>query len=85
MAWAGGRLDMFLSPASRSASRNLLHGIVTLSGKKRRSCWPNAIAGTEEAFANVMNENAKRLGLTNSHFGNSNGWPDEGADLCHSP
>jgi len=36
------------------------------------------IAGTEEAFANVMNDNAKRLGLTNSHFGNSNGWPDEG-------
>jgi D-alanyl-D-alanine carboxypeptidase (penicillin-binding protein 5/6) len=36
------------------------------------------IAGTEEAFANVMNENAKRLGLTGSHFGNSNGWPDEG-------
>ena len=36
------------------------------------------IAGTEQAFANVMNDNAKRLGLTNSHFGNSNGWPDEG-------
>ncbi|MGH6659102.1 MAG: D-alanyl-D-alanine carboxypeptidase family protein, partial [Sphingomicrobium sp.] len=36
------------------------------------------IAGTEEAFTNVMNDNAKRLGLTNSRFGNSNGWPDEG-------
>ena len=36
------------------------------------------IGGTEEAFANIMNDNAKRLGLTNSHFGNSNGWPDEG-------
>jgi D-alanyl-D-alanine carboxypeptidase (penicillin-binding protein 5/6) len=56
----------------------LLHGIVTLSGNDASVVLAECIAGTEEAFANVMNENAKRLGLTNSHFGNSNGWPDEG-------
>jgi D-alanyl-D-alanine carboxypeptidase (penicillin-binding protein 5/6) len=36
------------------------------------------IAGTEPAFAALMNAEAKRLGMTNSRFGNSNGWPDEG-------
>jgi D-alanyl-D-alanine carboxypeptidase (penicillin-binding protein 5/6) len=49
-----------------------------LSGNDASVVLAECIAGTEEAFANVMNENAKRLGLTNSQFGNSNGWPDEG-------
>jgi serine-type D-Ala-D-Ala carboxypeptidase (penicillin-binding protein 5/6) len=69
---------MFLSPNEQVSIENLLHGIVTLSGNDASVVLAECIAGTEEAFANVMNENAKRLGLTNSHFGNSNGWPDEG-------
>jgi len=36
------------------------------------------IAGTEEAFSDQMNALGQKLGLKNSHFGNSNGWPDEG-------
>src|SRR3546814_15125890 len=36
------------------------------------------MALTEQAFVALMNDEAKRLGMTNSHFGNSNGWPDEG-------
>lgn len=69
---------MFLSPNEQVSVENLLHGIVTLSGNDASVVLAECIAGTEEAFANVMNENAKRLGLTGSHFGNSNGWPDEG-------
>jgi len=69
---------MFLSPGEQVSVENLLHGIVTLSGNDASVVLAECIAGTEEAFANVMNENAKRLGLANSHFGNSNGWPDEG-------
>src|SRR5215213_5752191 len=69
---------MFLSPGEQVSVENLLHGIVTLSGNDASVVLAECIAGTEEAFANVMNENGKRLGLTNSHFGNSNGWPDEG-------
>jgi D-alanyl-D-alanine carboxypeptidase (penicillin-binding protein 5/6) len=69
---------MFLSPGEQVSVENLLHGIVTLSGNDASVVLAECIAGTEDAFANVMNENAKRLGLTNSHFGNSNGWPDEG-------
>jgi D-alanyl-D-alanine carboxypeptidase (penicillin-binding protein 5/6) len=69
---------MFLSPNEQVSVENLLHGIVTLSGNDASVVLAECIAGTEEAFANVMNENGKRLGLTSSHFGNSNGWPDEG-------
>ena len=69
---------MFLSPGEQVSVENLLHGIVTLSGNDASVVLAECIAGTEEAFANVMNENARRLGLTNSRFGNSNGWPDEG-------
>ena len=69
---------MFLSPNEQVTVDELLKGIITLSGNDASVVLAECIAGTEEAFANVMNENAKRLGLTNSHFGNSNGWPDEG-------
>jgi serine-type D-Ala-D-Ala carboxypeptidase (penicillin-binding protein 5/6) len=69
---------MFLSPNEQVSVENLLHGIVTLSGNDASVVLAECIAGTEEAFANVMNDNAKRLGLTNSNFANSNGWPDEG-------
>lgn len=69
---------MFLSPNEQVSVENLLHGIVTLSGNDASVVLAECIAGTEEAFVNVMNENAQRLGLTNSRFGTSNGWPDEG-------
>lgn len=69
---------MFLSPNEQVSVENLLHGIVTLSGNDASVVLAECIAGTEEAFANVMNEHAKQLGLIGSRFGNSNGWPDEG-------
>lgn len=69
---------MFLSPNEQVSVENLLKGIVTLSGNDASVVLAECIAGTEDAFANIMNEHAKSLGLTNSRFGNSNGWPDEG-------
>ncbi|MCL6740289.1 D-alanyl-D-alanine carboxypeptidase [Sphingomonas sp. RB56-2] len=69
---------MFLSPGEQVSVENLLKGIITLSGNDASVVLAECIAGTEEAFAEVMNDNARRLGLTNSRFGNSNGWPDEG-------
>ncbi|HKX22134.1 MAG TPA: D-alanyl-D-alanine carboxypeptidase family protein [Rhizorhapis sp.] len=69
---------MFLSPGEEVSVENLLHGIVTLSGNDACVVLAEGIAGTEQAFAALMNEEAKRLGMNNSHFGNSNGWPDEG-------
>ena len=69
---------MFLSAGEQVSVENLLHGIVTLSGNDACVVLAEGIAGTEEAFVAAMNQEAERLGLKNSHFGNSNGWPDEG-------
>src|SRR3546814_4286725 len=69
---------MFLSPGQHVSVRNLLHGIVTVSGNDASVVLAECIAGTEPAFAALMNAEAKRLGMTNPNFGNSNGWPDEG-------
>ncbi|MDT7535727.1 D-alanyl-D-alanine carboxypeptidase [Sphingobium sp. SA2] len=69
---------MFLSAGEQVSVENLLHGIVTLSGNDACVVLAEGIAGTEQGFVAQMNEEAKRLGLKNSHFGTSNGWPDEG-------
>ena len=69
---------MFLSPNEQVSVENLLYGIVTLSGNDACVVLAEGIAGTEEAFVQRMNDAARRIGMTNSHFGNSNGWPDEG-------
>ncbi|CAA9511287.1 MAG: D-alanyl-D-alanine carboxypeptidase [uncultured Sphingomonadaceae bacterium] len=69
---------MFLSPNQQVSVENLLHGIVTLSGNDACVVLAEAISGTEEAFVNLMNKHARALGMRNSRFGNSNGWPDEG-------
>lgn len=69
---------MFLSPGEQVSVENLLHGIVTLSGNDACVVLAEGIAGTEQAFVALMNQEGKRLGLKNSNFGTSNGWPDEG-------
>src|SRR5437764_6546102 len=69
---------MFLSPNEQVSVDNLLKGIVTLSGNDASVVLAECIAGTEQAFAEQMNALGKKIGLTNSHFGNANGWPDNG-------
>ncbi len=69
---------MFLSVGEQVSVENLIHGIVTLSGNDACVVLAEGIAGTEQAFVGMMNDEAKRMGLVNSHFGTANGWPDEG-------
>src|SRR5436305_14077357 len=69
---------MFLSPGEQVSVENLLKGIVTLSGHDASVVLAECIAGTEQAFAEQMNALGKKIGLTNSHFGTANGWPDNG-------
>lgn len=69
---------MFLSTGESVSVENLLHGIVTLSGNDASVVLAECIAGTELSFAALMTAEAKRLGMNNSNFGNSNGWPDAG-------
>lgn len=69
---------MFLSPGEQVSVANLLLGIITLSGNDACVVLAEHIAGTEPAFTAIMNQKAKEIGLNNSHFGTSNGWPDNG-------
>ena len=76
--WHSAGSTMFLGVNEQVSVENLLHGIVALSGNDACVVLAEGIAGTEPAFVEMMNAEAKRLGLTGSHFGTSNGWPDEG-------
>ena len=76
--WHSAGSTMFLSPGERVSVENLLYGIVTLSGNDASVVLAECISGTETAFAALMNREARALGMENSHFGNSTGWPDEG-------
>jgi D-alanyl-D-alanine carboxypeptidase (penicillin-binding protein 5/6) len=69
---------MFLSANEQVSVENLIKGIVTLSGNDASVVLAECIAGTEQAFTDQMNALGKRIGLTNSHFGTANGWPDNG-------
>lgn len=68
---------MFLSVDQEVSVEDLLHGIVTLSGNDACVVLAEGISGTEDAFVDLMNAEAKKLGLKGSHFTNSNGWPDD--------
>src|SRR5690349_12945398 len=64
---------MFLSANEQVSVENLVKGIVTLSGNDASVVLAECIAGTEQAFANQMNDLAKKLGINNSRFCNANG------------
>jgi len=87
--WHSQGSTMFLAVGEQPRVEDLLNGIVTLSGNDACVVLAEKIAGTEEAFVNLMNQQAKKIGLNNSQFGTSNGWPDEGRtfvtarDLAH--
>ena len=69
---------MFLSPGEQVSVRNLLHGIVTLSGNDATVVLAECISGTEPAFVALMNRQSRQMGLANSNWGNPVGWPDGG-------
>lgn len=69
---------MFLTAGEQVSVENLLHGVVTLSGNDACVVLAEGIAGTEQAFVGMMNQKARELGMANTNFGTSNGWPDEG-------
>jgi len=69
---------MFLSPNEQVSVRNLLHGIVTLSGNDATVVLAECISGNEAAFVQLMNRQSRDMGLRNSNWGNPVGWPDNG-------
>ena len=77
-AWHSQGSTMFLGVGEEPTVDDLLKGIVTLSGNDACVVLAEGISGTETAFTDRMNRAAVKLGLANSHFGTSNGWPDKG-------
>jgi len=76
-AWKKGGSRTFLEPGSQVKVGDLLRGIIVQSGNDAAIVVAEGLAGSEEAFAERMTEKAKELGMSNTVFGNSTGWPDE--------
>jgi serine-type D-Ala-D-Ala carboxypeptidase (penicillin-binding protein 5/6) len=72
---ASGGSTMFLPLNSQATVDALLHGVIIQSGNDASIALAEYIAGSEDAFADMMNETAARLGMTNSHFMNATGLP----------
>ena len=77
-AKAMGGSTMFLNETDRPTVRDLIHGMIINSGNDACVVVAEGLSGTEEAFARLMTERAQALGMTNSNFTNSSGWPDPG-------
>ena len=77
-AWKTGGSRMFIEVGKMVTIDDLLHGLVIQSGNDAAVALAEHIAGTEEAFASLMNQQAEALGMKNTHFVNATGWPAEG-------
>lgn len=77
-AWRKGGSKMFVMVNTRVAVKDLLRGIIVQSGNDACIVIAEGIAGSEDAFAEMMTKKAKEIGLTNSSFKNATGWPAEG-------
>ncbi|WP_050527708.1 D-alanyl-D-alanine carboxypeptidase family protein [Pseudorhodobacter aquimaris] len=75
-AQAMGGSTMFLNQRDRPTTRDLIKGIIINSGNDACVVVAEGLSGTEEAFSHQMTERAKALGMNNSTFANSSGWPD---------
>jgi serine-type D-Ala-D-Ala carboxypeptidase (penicillin-binding protein 5/6) len=71
-----GGSTMFLNEQDRPSVSDLIHGIIVNSGNDACVVVAEGLAGSEEAFAAQMTARARALGMENSVFTNSSGWPD---------
>lgn len=77
-AWRMGGSKMFVHVGDQVAVKDLLRGIIVQSGNDASIALAEHLAGGEDTFAALMNQEAKRLGLADTHFVNATGWPAEG-------
>jgi D-alanyl-D-alanine carboxypeptidase (penicillin-binding protein 5/6) len=77
-AWKMGGSKMFVREGTKVPIMELLRGIIIQSGNDATVALAEHVAGSESAFADVMNQRAALLGMSNSNFLNSTGWPAEG-------
>lgn len=75
-AWKAEGSRMFIEPNKPVTVDELLHGMIIQSGNDASIALAEGIAATEEAFADLMNKEAARLGMKNTHYVNATGLPD---------
>jgi D-alanyl-D-alanine carboxypeptidase (penicillin-binding protein 5/6) len=74
-AWRSEGSRTFIELGKPVSIQDLILGMIVQSGNDATIALAERIAGTEETFAQMMNANAKRLGLVGTHFENSSGLP----------
>lgn len=76
-----GGSKMFVREGTRVRIEDLIRGIIVQSGNDACIVLAEGLSGTEDEFAKRMTERARELGMTNSNFVNSTGWPDPGQEM----
>lgn len=76
--WFAKGTSMYLTTRDRPTTRDLLHGIMTASANDAAVVLAVGHAGSVPAWTAMMNDAARRLGMSRSHFHTPNGWMDEG-------
>ncbi|NOQ89726.1 MAG: serine-type D-Ala-D-Ala carboxypeptidase [Gammaproteobacteria bacterium] len=76
-AWRMGGSRMYLEVNSSVSVHDLLKGLIIQSGNDASVALAEHVAGTEDAFVQLMNQYAVNLGMKNTNFMNSTGWPDK--------
>ena len=74
-AWKSEGSRMFIEPNKPVTVNELLRGVIVQSGNDACIALAEAVAGSEEVFAQMMNREAQRLGMKNTNFVNSTGLP----------
>lgn len=75
-AWKTRGSRMFIEPRKPVTIDELIKGVIIQSGNDASVALAEAISGTESSFVTLMNEEALRLGMTNTNFMNAGGLPD---------
>ncbi|MCZ4328878.1 D-alanyl-D-alanine carboxypeptidase [Castellaniella denitrificans] len=75
-AWKTEGSRMFIDPNTEVSVDELLQGMLVQSGNDATVALAEAVAGSESAFAALMNQQAKALGMKHTHFMNASGLPD---------
>ncbi len=75
-AWRMGGSKMFVQIGSQVKVEDLIRGVIVQSGNDACIVFAEAIAGSEEQFAEQMNQKARELGMDHTNFRNATGWPD---------
>lgn len=75
-AWKMPGSKMFIEVGKKVPVRDLLKGMIVQSGNDATVALAEYVAGSEEVFAQLMNQYAQKLGMTHTHFVNATGLPD---------